>query len=62
MFIHDAILENVVCGDTQVSADNLRTALRKMEAKNPNTHKSPLQEQFEVRVSMCILTLTILFV
>ena len=59
MFIHDAILESVVCGDMQVSASNLRTVLRKMEAKNPNAHKSPLQEQFEVCVSMCILTIMI---
>ena len=31
MFIHDAILESVTCGDTQISATNLRMATTKMK-------------------------------
>ena len=38
MFIHDALLEIVTCGDTQISAADLRATLNKMETKNPNTH------------------------
>ena len=30
MFIHDAKLEKVRCGDTQVSATDLRQVLKKM--------------------------------
>ena len=48
MFIHDAILETVTCGDTQVNAASLQTALKKMEVKNQHTHKTTLQQQFEV--------------
>ena len=31
MFIHDAILETVTCGDTQIEASNLRMAMRKLQ-------------------------------
>ena len=48
MFIHDALLEIVTCGDTQISAADLRATLNKMETENPNTHKTAFQEQFEV--------------
>ena len=48
MFIHDAILEKVRCGDTQVSATDLRQVLKKMQKMDPSTHKTMLQEQFEV--------------
>ena len=34
MFIHDALLEIVTCGDTQISAADLRATLNKMETKN----------------------------
>ena len=30
IFIHDAILESVTCGDTQIEASNLRVAMRKL--------------------------------
>ena len=48
MFIHDAILETVTYGDTQVNAASLQTALKKMEVKNQHAHKTALQEQFKV--------------
>ena len=34
IFIHDAILESVTCGDTQISATNLRVAITKMRKSN----------------------------
>ena len=34
IFIHDAILESVTCGDTQISVTNLRAAVAKLKKKN----------------------------
>ena len=31
IFIHDAILESVTCGDTQIETNNLRVAMRKLK-------------------------------
>ena len=30
MFLHDAVLESLTCGDTQISAGNLRTAMKRL--------------------------------
>ena len=48
MFIHDAILESVICGDTEISSANLRLALKKLTKKSPGDHASQLQKQFKV--------------
>ena len=63
MFIHDAILETVTCGDTQVNAANLRVTLIKMEVKNQHTQRTNLQDQFEVcntfMISCCYMCVII---
>ena len=33
IFIHDAILESVTCGDTQIASNDLRNAIKKLEDK-----------------------------
>ena len=46
-FIHDAILEAVTCGDTQIESDDLRPKLNKMQKKN-QSDKTELELQFTV--------------
>ena len=34
IFIHDAILESVTCGDTQIETNNLRVAMHKLKERS----------------------------
>ena len=47
MFIHDAILEVVTCGDTQIDSGNLRVKLNKLQRKD-QSGKTELELQFTV--------------
>ena len=47
VFIHDAILEAVTCGDTQIESSDLRPKLNKMQKKN-QSGKTELELQFTV--------------
>ena len=47
MFIHDAILEAVTCGDTQIDSGNLRAKLNKLLRKD-RSGKTELELQFAV--------------
>ena len=47
-FIHDAILESVTCGDTQISSGELRSSIAKMNNTDPATGKTLFEAQFEV--------------
>ena len=48
IFIHDAILEVVTCGDTQITATNFRLQMDKLSREDP-THKCTVyQHQFNV--------------
>ena len=55
MFIHDAVLESVTCGDTQISATNLRAAIKKMSKVDPVTNKNTFESQFHVSFPLCML-------
>ena len=46
-FIHDAILEAVTCGDTQIESSDLRAKLNKIWKKN-QSGKTELELQFTV--------------
>ena len=46
MFIHDAILETVTCGDTQIEASNLRMAMNKLQEALPE--ETNYTQQFTV--------------
>ena len=48
MFIHDAILESVTCGDTEISSANLRRALENLSKIDPKNNATPLELQFKV--------------
>ena len=46
--IHDAMLESVTCGDTEINSANLRLVVRKMNKVDPKTNTTALQTQFKV--------------
>ena len=49
MFLHDALLESVTCGDTEISSANMRTAMRRLNRLNPADHNTTgLHTQFKV--------------
>ena len=48
MFIHDAILESVTCGDTQISATNLRMATTKMKKTDGFKHQMKVSDSCSV--------------
>ena len=51
IFIHDAILESVTCGDTQIDAGNLRTSLDKLLQKD-QPGRTEMDIQFAVSTSI----------
>jgi len=48
MFIHDAILESITCGNTQISAANLQIRVNKLKQRDRNTNLSGYEQQFKV--------------
>ena len=48
IFIHDAILESVTCGDTQIVASDLQDALEKLQM-GPQSGPTGLVSQFQVK-------------
>ena len=48
MFIHDAILESITCGNTQVSAADLQRTVTKLKQRDPNTKLTGYEQQFKV--------------
>ena len=48
MFIHDAILESITCGNTQVSASDLQRVVIKLKQRDPHTKMTGYEQQFKV--------------
>ena len=48
MFIHDAIVEQLTCGDTQISAEDLQTTINNLMKSSGTAHRTGLQSQFQV--------------
>eukprot|EP00731_Ephydatia_muelleri_P018888 Em0011g928a len=48
IFLHDAILESVMCGNTQIQVSNIHKSLNTFETKDPTSNKTGLESQFEV--------------
>uniref|UniRef100_A0A8D3CE32 protein-tyrosine-phosphatase n=1 Tax=Scophthalmus maximus TaxID=52904 RepID=A0A8D3CE32_SCOMX len=46
VFIHDAILEACLCGDTTIPAGQLRSVYYDMNRLDPQTNSSPIKEEF----------------
>ena len=47
-FLHDAMLESVTCGDTEINSGNLRLSMRKMEKIHPKDNMSTFESLFKV--------------
>ena len=54
MFLHDAILDSVTCGDTQVTAADLRMMIKKYGKVDPITGLTGFQSQFFVSFKLCV--------
>ena len=48
IFIHDAVLEAVTYGDTQITARDLREAIQQLDQQDPQTHTTGFENQFKV--------------
>ncbi|CAI8054886.1 Receptor-type tyrosine-protein phosphatase delta, partial [Geodia barretti] len=53
IFIHDAILESVTCGDTEIEAGDLRKRLAQLKTKD-ESGRSGLDLQFAVRLLLTV--------
>ena len=50
MFIHDAILESVTCGDTQIPAINLKASIANMKRNDDKDQHHGFKYQFKVQL------------
>ena len=48
VFIHDAVLESLICGDTQIPASGLIGAIDKLKQKDSETGRTGFETQFHV--------------
>lgn len=48
VFIHDAILEACLCGDTSLTASQVRSVYYEMNKVDPQTNSSQIKEEFRV--------------
>ena len=47
IFIHDAILEAVTCGDTQINAGDLRKNIHQLSHRDPKINLTGYESQFK---------------
>ena len=48
MFLHDAVLETIMCGDTEIPANKYELELQKLKGVDPVTGCSGLKSQFDL--------------
>ena len=48
MFLHDAVLEAIICGETEIPSDKYQTKLQKLKKIDSSTVYSGLQSQFDI--------------
>lgn len=48
MFCHDALLESVLCGNTQMAAHNLRIEINRLRQTNATTKMTGFETEFKV--------------
>ena len=48
MFVHDAILEALTCGDTQIDTNIFKKKFKEMNEYNRQTHLTEFETQFRV--------------
>ena len=54
VFIHDAVLESLTCGDTQIPASRLSGAIKKLKEKNRETGRTGFETQFHVCIPLIL--------
>ena len=52
MFIHDALCEHIVCGDTEIAVPNLRTTINRLRKQAEGKLLSGFEHQFQVRETL----------
>ena len=50
--IHDAVLETMICGDTQIQPQNIRRAINRLSKKNIG--QSGFENQLKVSLIACV--------
>ena len=48
IFIHDALLEMINVGETEIPIHNLRRRVKELQAQNPDSELSPIEEEYIV--------------
>ena len=48
MFIHDAILESISCGNTQINVVNLQKVVNKLKQRDQTTSLTGFEQQLKV--------------
>ena len=48
MFVHDAVLEAVICGETDITTNKYEMKLQKLKVVDPVTGSSGLKSQFDL--------------
>ena len=48
MFLHDAVLEAVICGETEISTENFTSNIQKLKRINPKTRCTIMESQFDL--------------
>jgi len=51
IFIHDALLEAVICGNTEVAARNLHTHIQKLMQPEIGENITGMELEFKVRIT-----------
>ena len=48
MFLHDGVLEAVICGETDIPTDKYQSKIQKLKEVDPQTGLSGLRSQFDL--------------
>lgn len=54
-FIHDAVLESLVCGNTQVPATSIKKAMTRLVRKSLDTNRNGFETQFHVSLATWVV-------
>ena len=46
MFLHDTVLEAIICGETEIPTENYMPTVQKLKAINPKTRSTGMEAQF----------------
>lgn len=48
MFVHDAVLDFLLCGVTEIEAEQLSSEIQRLEQKDQNTYLTGFELEFQV--------------